>query len=409
MWTPSFLVGRRRERLTSRYLFIVAALAVRCYAGCDPCNACSDLLAASGPRDILLRCLDSQRAIRRVSMHLTTEIRRSRPPGDWRSCKQRGELSIRRDGDRIDISEKHLFLDWPGHDFFSRTVVDSEYFVYYEHPLGKGQKPEGGLAAKRRKKEFFQRFGENLNSGSPLDGYLLGTANNSVAEALLEAPDLRVRGQDDLDGVRCEVVEGHSIYGRVVMWLAPARGSVALKYISERAGDDLWLENKSVSRQRKTSYPAGERRVLRVEERLEGVEVREMSGRYVPVRGTYTETRFLDHNEVDSSTYHYARSNITLDPDFTGTQAFRSDLPEGTTVTLLDAPEGSGVVYRWENNKAVPVFEEPPPGHVWMAVPSHGRLLQLVLVNVLVAISLLCVYLRRRITKSNRRDPSSPG
>src|SRR5581483_6274411 len=99
---------------------------------------------------------------------------------------------------------------------------------------------------------------------------------------------------------------------------------------------------------------------------VEDVVVACIGTAYIPVAGKFTDTQWYGDLKLLYVNV-YQRSEIAIHPDFTGTDAFISDLPEGARLTNMD-DQTSGVMYGWRGGKVVTAgaqFGGSPPVGWW--------------------------------------------
>ena len=299
-----------------------------------------------------------QSALNRVSMKVTADLSLNYP--DSRPKKQRAEYLIRRDGGRLDIMGRYQFIDkLQDKSYRERTVFEQGRFLNYQCSLAT-KIPDAGSVSKKNATEYFAKYNESIALGGPLDGIIFAMGGRRIADNLLDANDLHIRGREVIKDIPCLVVEGHTRYGEARLWIAPSVGYSCLKYILDRSGNDLWDGDKPLSQQPPLSYTEDPRvdpprPVLRILSVLDEVRVEKIDGHFVPVEGRFVQSisRYQGSKIEDRAVYR--RTEIHFDPDFSGTDAFRIDLPEGLIVFFEDNKQ-SGIVYKWSNGDVVPAF-----------------------------------------------------
>jgi hypothetical protein len=320
---------------------------------------------ASGPEGapeeeaatLLRHCLQAQSRMDHVSMQVVTDM--NLEPLFGRPCEQRVECLFRRDGDRLDVSGRYLFLDkQQDRSTKFRTIIGEKYYIDYDYRFGKVNGPKGGIVSEDRP-AYLERFARTFCHGAALDGDLILSGRKRLAELLLDAKDRRLRGEETVGGVPCKVVEGSTPYGKIALWIARTQGFITLKVVYQKAGDDLYEDGKPISRQSPYLVAEGDERPIegcRVV--VDDVVAREVQkGVYVPVAGRLVETVSLGGGKDIVTTYRYQRSDIILSPRFEGTDAFKTDLPDNVVVTNLDDKE-SGVVYKWRDGRVIAAYSD---------------------------------------------------
>jgi len=182
---------------------------------------------------------------------------------------------------------------------------------------------------------------DNPEYGSALLGRIYGNNHLSIAELLRGAHEVQTR-QEILDGEACTVIEAHTSYGSVTAWIAPNKGYNALKWEIRKASQDLFDESKIQSKSWLAAFHA--------------TELRRIEGYYIPIRSEFSlEIAKKDGGPAAIDLYHYTVKNVDLNPDFEALKAFQFNLPDGTPVSLREAP---GIGYVWRNGRAVPDVED---------------------------------------------------
>jgi hypothetical protein len=316
-------------------------------------SATGQVLAAessrTGAESLLRRCLKTQSATDRISARGVTEYVQSRV--DPRPA-HRVVFWFRRDGDLLDISGSRELLSKKkqGSSRF-RHVVGPEICIDYNWFPARHKGPFAGVATENLQGQRV-RLLSGVDYAACLDGYLPGSGGVRVAERLLAASDLRLRGTEPVGGVPCIGVEGTTPYGVFTMWIAQNKGCSPLKVACKKGRDDLIEPQTKVSQADldpnllKGQPPVGWSIVL------DEVELLQKGDAHVAVGGRVTETWRLSGGRELPYSRRYKRTEAELEPNFKGTDAFVIDLPEGAPITNLDVPK-SGVLYEWRGGKVV--------------------------------------------------------
>jgi hypothetical protein len=311
------------------------------------------LAAESNRREaesLLRRCLKTESATDRISVRGVTQFIQSRvdpaPP-------QRVVFWFRRDGDLLDVSGSYELLSKGNqqNSSYFRKVAGPDIWLEYQWWPARYKGPFAGIATHKLKQQRAKLLSAPHYAAS-LDGYLPGSGGVRVAERLLEASDLRVRGKEPVDGIPCILVEGTTPYGVFTMWLAQTKGCSPLKVACKKGRDDLIDPQTKVSQADldpsllKGQPPVGWSSVL------DDVELLQKGDAYVAIAGRETESWRLSSGRELPYSRRYKRTEVELKPKFKGTDAFVIDLPDGAPITKLDVPK-SGVLYEWRGGKVV--------------------------------------------------------
>ncbi|MBN2455246.1 MAG: hypothetical protein JXB29_01710 [Sedimentisphaerales bacterium] len=182
--------------------------------------------------------------------------------------------------------------------------------------------------------------------GGPLFGRTSGNSHKSVTDLLGESGDLHLRqGQEDVNGISCNVLEGTTKYGKVTAWVAPSKGYAALKWKIEKTGDDFINDT-----------PMSKNELVLWVDQFECKEIQQIGQYFIPTKSTFDFANTAKDGSSVSTHCDYTVSDIQLNPDFNTIGAFKIDLPEGTRVTV---PESPGIQYIWKGGKVVPDADAP--------------------------------------------------
>lgn len=175
--------------------------------------------------------------------------------------------------------------------------------------------------------------------GGPLWGKNMGNGSHTVAELLAQATDVSVQeSPENVNGVSCQVVEARTEHGQVKAWIAPEKGYAAMRWTVQKEPGDRFDERLVKSNSVRSEFTAD--------------DLQEVDGFWIPTGGHYTY-RIQDPDPGDgvrtsTAKVRFKASNVTLNPDFAALKAFQVDFPEGTRVTVSDAP---GISYIWRNGQ----------------------------------------------------------
>lgn len=356
-------------------------------------GACMFIASSSrgqGPDATLLleRCLHAQQMTNRMSMQGVTDGEsESLQPEQPR--RQRDEFTYRRDEDLLDIAGRHLFLDkHQDRSYRFRAVIGKEYWVYYQCPASGRQPPRDGSVSRDRPAQLAS-YGGNVAFAAPLDGYSFVPGGQRLAEAMLRTGTFKLRGPEKIDGTSCQVVEARTPAAKMAIWIAEDSG-----YAMLRAEAENYPEGVPESQRH---YGPNGPRIAAQRIVLEDVVVSPIKNTPVPVSGRLVSVLQLEDGREDKTTYHYHRSKIELAPDFTGTDAFVTDLPDGSSVTNFDEAR-SGVHYVWRGGQVVPegggFSAGRPQGH-WSRSSWWTILAWTVLCGLLLAVGIWLVLRMR--------------
>lgn len=252
-------------------------------------------------------------------------------------------VRIRKDGDRVDYAGETRRLEHPefaGNVTF-RAINDGTWFLNRTTTIGR-KKLTGGRTARRD--SMSRRNLEASANGFNLDGYFPGNEERTLTEILAEAPDLEAT-RETIDGQMCLAMSARTRYGAIRVCLDPNSG-FALRFARLQKVTGDWNGDGSFGETPETQGMTSWSIELR------NVSVEKIGEFHIPTRATIeVESRGNAANRTFS--YELSRSEFDLDPDFTGTDAFKMDFDEGARVTDFDQAE-SKIGYIWVRGEMLP-------------------------------------------------------
>lgn len=326
-------------------------------------QAAGDDVTPSQARSLLERCLQVQQRTDRISVQGATEIKATEiksggaAPAEHSS---RVEFWLRRDGKLLDISGLRLVPPKEGRKLSSRfrVVAAKEVFVLYSVriPL---EKVTGGTAYMKDAEAHRMGLFDVPDYSLPLDGYFPSTDGNRLASLVLDLDDAKAGAREEIDGVPCVPVRGATKYGTIAMWIATSAPFTVVKASLEKKSGDLSSHGVRLS-----DPPTGKQRTMRdwlmVLDKVTVSESAQQKER-VPVSGRLTHTVRVSDGTLITMVFTFKRTDVVLQPDFKGTDAFQIDLPDGAPITNMDDPD-SGVEYRWKQGNVVRVSGDSSSG-----------------------------------------------
>jgi hypothetical protein len=226
----------------------------------------------------------------------------------------------------------------PNNNYILRKIItDREYFDV----IGKsGLSPLGAMITTK-----FEEEKENLldsdEFGGPLLGRIFGNNHKSITDLLSESSNIHLRQEQEyINDINCYVLEGTTKYGKVTVWIAPAKGYIALKWKIEKTGENFGNES-----------PILNNGLILWSAQFECEEIQRIGASFVPKIATFVFTSKSKDGSNHSKHIVYTISDIQLNPDFNALGAFKIDLPEGTRVTV---PESPIIRHIWRDGKVVP-------------------------------------------------------
>jgi hypothetical protein len=337
-------------------------------------------------RDLLARCLQSQRLADRISMHGVTSVEFQGVPDD-RPRRHRVEFWLRRDGQLVDLSFTWHVLGRPEASLRARHVVDKELSRDYSYRFSAEKRPRTGMVSKDTARHFAITMCDPMIS-TVLDGYTyFGGDGRRIPELMQDAVDLRVSGDAMVQGTLCKIVEGTTAYGFIRLWIAPSKGFTLHRFECTKGPNDTGARDWM-------GQPVVEHSAV-----LELVKVEKFGDLFFPVGGRLTVTRTPQDGLQPVDVFTYQRTKVDLHPNFKGTDAFVFDLPDGTVVTNLDDRD-SGIRYHLREGKPAPMYREftGDVKGVWPRVWKGARIV-LAIASVLAFVAVACWIVWRRMAR----------
>ncbi len=347
-------------------------------------------------RRLLNKCLETQCKMDRVSFRGVTEGRiQALDPQDQRPLHQRQEFLFRRDGERVDVRGSIFFLDKRTNESLGyRDVVNKEYAVHYQYEYPKRKGPDEGFVSTNVVGNASIYVGSIAHSG-PLDGNFLSSGRRRLAALLIDGGNYRLFGEEQIQNIPCKIVEGTTRYGAITLWIAETKGFIPLKVVQEKGPDDIFFNEKPLSEHPK--HFKFNLALIRWSAILDEVRVSQIGQTFVPFGGRITENYFYERDRKEITVCNYNRTEIDLNAHFEDSDAFVTDLPEGSPVTY-EQEKDSGINYVWGKGKTVPGGVEYQGGRasgVWPKRPVIITLAGGVLGVLLLVIGGLLIFRKK--------------
>ncbi|HUW82205.1 MAG TPA: hypothetical protein VMZ31_05320 [Phycisphaerae bacterium] len=271
----------------------------------------------------------SRRGAAPASMHVTTTRSEAFGAADL-SLIERFEVTLHRDGDRIDVFNRRY--SYSGRDdatlaFESQVLWTGSRWLQRQQGIVGGQPDTShSYAYTSAEPTYYERVRNGLTEGGPADGFT-PFDDHHVAAILLEAHDRVVRPRTEkIDGVECAVIEGtHDARGHYTVWVDLAEGHLVRRARIVKTGQQL------------EPNPLSPTQWSKLECVIEHVRVAHVDGRTVPVEAEMT----MGWTASDGSPglrqwLKVEKSGMDFSPDFESAGAFITDAPPGTRFRDLD-------------------------------------------------------------------------
>lgn len=245
------------------------------------------------------------------------------------------------DGTRYDVTESESRINPAGElvpFMVTRAIwTGQQYLIKWHH--GKGSVLHLNVTR--------ENSSSLVMADQPPGGMLRGKlyTQEDPIKSLRDAGTARYSEDQQVAGVLCQVVSGHTPVGQCTVWIDAKRGCVPLKIRVEKRAGDLWFEKPVADR----PLPAGVTAAVELE--LTDIKVGTINGRHMIISATQTYNYIDDHGIPRWLKFTAERSNINLNPDFAALGAFQmTGVPEGHPVHNEDNPN---LLYVWKNGQAV--------------------------------------------------------
>ena len=81
---------------------------------------------------------------------------------------------------------------------------------------------------------------QNHAYGGALNGYFPGDDGKRLSEQMLDCKNVRIDGEEGVDGIACTVVFAKGPLGEMRQWIAPSRGYLPLKVTIHKGVRDIY-------------------------------------------------------------------------------------------------------------------------------------------------------------------------
>jgi hypothetical protein len=232
-----------------------------------------------------------------------------------------------------DVADGHMLISLEADRIVAQPVSSRRAILWYDY------------------EERLASLYENPNYGGPVFGTMYGSSYRSIADLLVQCGDLHLRNErEDINGMSCVVLEGTSEYGVVTAWVAPEKGHSAMKWTIEKTPQHLF-DGDVISKR----WPSLESWQVTYEvKKIQEIAATD-SMVYVPELAVCAHRIGSRDGTSNVNAYEYKISDVQLNPDFAGMDAFHIDIPDGTRVFNRDAP---GLRFHWKDGKPTVVVDK---------------------------------------------------
>ncbi len=301
---------------------------------------------------LLQKCIKALSALDYVEIHGSSEIHLLVVTDD-RPRHQQDRYVYRRMGDKLDIAGEYEFYDKnQSSSFHYRVVNDGKYRILTNYRLRTETKPRTGITT-----EKCNNYSDTAAKFMELDGLFDDSDGKRLPQLMLESGAASIHGVESINGMNCTVVRADTRYGIVKLWITAGEGFTIRKVSYEKRISDAMSDGKTLSQFPKIIRNGKELTVIRINREVSDVITDIIDSRHVAVKGKLTKTTEYNDGRKDVSESVISRKEIHFSPNFDGTDAFKTDLPEGATVSNQDDAQ-SGVSYVWRKGKVVPAYTE---------------------------------------------------
>jgi len=314
---------------------------------------------------LLQRCLSAQAAMHRASFQVTADIVVTHPSSDV--SRMKFQTRVLRDEDRMSITGTE-----ENPDAKQRKLIRTFRFVgtpdlwvgvsWRPTATGPSQKTGGSFSKEQTSR---RRMFANAECAGRLDTWLDRVRPiEQATRLLLTADGLRVRGEESIEGTACKVIEGHTKYGTITVWLAESKGWLPLKASHElkptdtlvmRAADGEVEKPMGEVVTHRDKELGGDVTFTRMTSILDKVVVERIGEAFVPTAGRFTLTEYLSDGTRWVREETCRRSDINLAPKVPK-DAFEVQLPDDSRMNNLD--DRSGVEYVWRDGNVVLGYDD---------------------------------------------------
>jgi len=285
-----------------------------------------------------LESREEKRSTRRMVSELRTHGERL----DYRTYRWRN-LSVEEEAKLEDVHFGRRF--WDGKRVYERKKGQFKSYLWdgkrhYEHRTGRTVSDDSAFVRDEGFGDDVQRMKSRRSSAADgtLQGYISGS--DRIDRILSEASSLSVRDEpENVGGVDCYVIDAMTDYGQFSIWLDPQHGYHIARVENIKSPDSLVGNG---SRKGGTGQAVFTTEIVRFEE---------FDGIWIPMEAKSKGSSHLaDGTLLYSSTSHYRRTSMQLNPDHDAAGSFVPQIEEGSRVFLHGV---RGIVYTWAGSKIV--------------------------------------------------------
>lgn len=229
----------------------------------------------------------------------------------------------------------------------NRFMSDGE--AWWGRTTSVGRKRLTGGRTVVRREQFICRALEGGSSGFVLDGHFPGNEGKTLVEVLADSRRLDAV-EEDVDGCRCLRVSARADYGTISVWLDPMN-----KYCLRKA---------MVMKERGNHYSGsrfGEHRDTVGFESylatLTDVEYKPVGEHQIAASGKLHSTLTRNGQSPEKWVITFRRTEIDLNPEFQGTDAFKPDFDEGAIISDWDSTDRTAA-YIWQGGRLIPLVDK---------------------------------------------------
>ncbi|MBN1359269.1 MAG: hypothetical protein JW993_01700 [Sedimentisphaerales bacterium] len=352
---------------------------------CTVGTLCSTIRSAEQtPQDVLDRWRAGQKAFERMVWRV--EVRsQGRQPSEAAATFSGATNEFRADGKRFDLLVwRHAKLERPDVEMTPRgradmrRLWDGRRYYLIEPSVRFSDRAQPGYVRVDVKAD---RNTEGYFCGMPLLG-VFGGDREAFDTTLSTAQTLTLRqAKEETGGALCYVIDAETSSGRYNVWIDPTRGYHIVRAQVRKTDDDLY-NGKPLNKYRSQTLaaarlPAGVTvrslpELVSYTFTLTSATYEERDGVWVPMACQYEDV--LEDEAGKTWTQASLKTlEMDCDPDFTASDAFKPDVPDGTMALV----PGGGQPLTWKDGKVVDSYGyevDPehlgPPSLVGKTLPS---------------------------------------
>jgi hypothetical protein len=306
----------------------------------------------------------------------------------------------RKDGGRYEFRGQLFRTNEAGGNDW-QVVIEPDRVLRCQVPSGHPH--NNGIITRKVNNQLFV-FNANPVLGGCLDGELINMGNRHLSRVLLDSGNATLGSDETIDGVPSYVVQGATTHGKIAVRIAKDSYALVAFTVNKGPDDQHWGDDEDS--QPLKLLKNGQATLQGWSASLSNVRLTNINGVVLATEGDIRDETRYSQGEPFVEVSHSRRSDIKINPDF-GPDAFQIGFSEGANITDWDHLD-SGVQLTWHNSQLA-LADATFPTEVPLAPQTKARGFWLVVIaaNVVLAVLISVIWLRRRTAATRGGQPTS--